>query len=249
MRNVEEIIARQIHHWDRITNTLRYQPGPGDEVDIDPPGARHPVICISREVGSGARLIAQELSERLGYEIFGTAVLNELAQELKLQRPLVDCLKERVRGELEAMVESWITGHSLDKQTYLQSLVRVMKTLAYKGGLVLIGRGASYILRDKAALTLLITAPHTARVERVMHYLQCDMPHAEKLIRDRDRGRMQFVRSYFKQDANDPHHFDLTIDTSRIDPTAAVEVIMRALEVRGFDLPTLRIEPPLTARV
>lgn len=54
MRNIEEIVQRQVNRWNSITQILHYVPGakPLGAVGAKEPGSvKHPPICISREIG------------------------------------------------------------------------------------------------------------------------------------------------------------------------------------------------------
>ena len=242
MRNIEEIVQRQMNRWNSITQTLHYIPGKKDAVTAAPaePGSvKHPPICISREIGSGAREICRYLCDRLGYEIFGSAIIDEIAKDLKVQRQLVDTLDEQGRSELELMLQSYMQGRELELQEYLRALVRVIKTLGKNGGVVLLGRGSTFILREQAALNVLVVAPLEVRVQRMMAYEQLDEKAARKLILDYEHRREQFVHKFFNADIHHPGNFDLVINTGRIPPETAGELVLEALKVRGYALESL----------
>jgi hypothetical protein len=46
---------------------------------------------------------------------------------------------------------------------------------------------------------------------------------------------------------NDPLHYDLTINTERLLPADAADLVFRALERRGFDLARLTLPPAADA--
>ncbi|MCE5230335.1 cytidylate kinase-like family protein [bacterium] len=236
-RNIEELINRQIHRWNSMSNILRRQANlVEDEFErtAETPRAVHPVICISREMGSGARDIARLLCKRLNYELFGSEIINEIARDLKVQERLIESLDEHDRGELQIMIDSFLSGHEIEKSDFLNSLTKIVQTLALKGGVVLLGRGGSYILKNLSALNVRVIAPLPERIERVQLYLGIDEAKARKLVENCDYARARFVRQFFHEDINEQHHYDLVLNTSRIPTIAAVELIMAALRVRGF---------------
>jgi cytidylate kinase len=242
MQTVHSIVDRQVNRWNSITQMLRYQPGHSDASEALLAAElcrQHPVICLSREVGAGARQIAQILCDRLRYELFGTAIIDEIAKDLNLQRHLVDCLDECFRGELDVMVLSFLQGHELGSEEYLTALVRVVETIALKGGVVLLGRGASYILGRQSGLNVFLIADVEDRVKRLMDYRKCTEKEARQFIEEYEDRRKKFIQKMFKRDDHDPSPFDLAINTSRIPPAQAAEVILKALEARGYDLDKL----------
>lgn len=248
MRYVEELISRQVNRWNSITQALHYAPGQGPEGEAKeaaPVPPAFPTICISREMGSGAREIASGLCERLGYEFFGSSIIDEIAKDLNVQRQLVDSLDEWGRSELEFMLETYLRGREFESQEYVKSLVRVVKTLAMKGAVVLLGRGATFILKDEAALNVLVISPLETRIKRLMDYDHLDEKTARERVVKYDHQRESFIKHYFGQDIHNPHNFDLTINTGRIPPAEASKLILQALELRGYELDKITIDPAL----
>ena len=243
VRYLDEIVNRQINRWNSITQALRYEPGAREAQapEGEKSGQIHPVICISRELGSGARVIAQEVCRRLGYEIFGSAIIDEIAKDLKVQRKLVDCLDESGQGSLEMILETFLHGRELESQEYFTSLVRVINTLAMKGGVVLFGRGSTFILKQKSALNVLVVAPLELRVRRLSLYEKLDAKSAREKVLHYDREREAFVHRYFHENIHSPANFDLAINTDRVAPEEGAKLVFAALEARGLSLERLAI--------
>ena len=69
------------------------------------------IITISREFGSGGRLVGRKLAERLGYKYYDKNLLEEIAAEKGYSREMMeeDEKRERIRsGRLRS-------GHALDQ--------------------------------------------------------------------------------------------------------------------------------------
>lgn len=242
MRHIARIINRQVNRWNSIAEALKCSPLADQNVHPDRAGNIHPVICFSRDLGSGSRIIAQGLCERLGYELFGSRIIDEISKDLQVQRQLVDSLDETAQNELDLMVETFLRGGEFDARDYYASLARVLKTLALKGGVVLLGRGAGFILRDQAALCAYITAPPQDRVQRLMAYYAIDEKTARDRIQESDQRREKFVRKVHRCELNDHRNYDLVINTHRMEPPNAVDLVLAALKARGYDLNTLRVQ-------
>ena len=250
MRQIEEIVQRQINRWNSITQILHYVPGSKrapDAVAVEPGSVKHPPICISREVGSGAREICRYLCTHLGYEIFGSAIVDEIAKDLKVQRTLVDSLDEHGRSELEMILETYLRGREIESQEYFKSLVRVVKTLGNHGGVVLLGRGGTFILGEKAALNVLVIAPLDLRIQRMMEYEHLGEREARDKVHGYDQQREHFIRKYFGQNIHHTGLFDLVINTGRIPPSEAGELVLQALKARGYSLEALTMPPSARA--
>lgn len=248
MRKIDEIVQRQLHRWNSITDILKYVPGgqPTGAAPAEPGSVKHPPICISRELGSGARLICEYLCQRLGYGIFGSGIIDEIAKDLKVQRQLVDNMDEHGRNELEMILMTYLRGREIEVQEYLRSLVRVVKTLGRGGGVVMLGRGATFILREKAAINVLVVAPLELRVKRLMEYEKMSEKEARAMAVAYDRQREHFVHKFFGENIHNMSNFDLVINTERIAPDKAGEVVIQALQTRGYNLEELAL--PAAAR-
>lgn len=238
-RNIEELINRQIHRWNSMSDVLKRRSDSLIDDDLERQAAEaeravHPVICISREMGSGAREIARLLCRRLNYELFGREIINQIARDLKVQERLIRSLDEEDRDALGLLVDSFLSGHEIEISDFVNSLTRVVQTLALKGGVVMLGRGANYILRDQSALNVRIIAPFPERVDRVERYLNISTERARKLVEHSDIVRCRFMKRFFHVGLNDASQYDLVINTSRLPAVAATELILSALRVRGF---------------
>ncbi len=244
-RNIEELINRQIHRWNSMSELLGagQPPAPAQArvTPVEVGGQRHPVICISREVGSGAREIARRLCQQLNYTIYGKEVINQIATDLKVQQRLINTLDENSRGELQLILESYLHGRATETTEYLGTLVRVFQTMARRGGVVLLGRGAGYVVHERAALTLLVTAPLERRIARIQAYTSQTAAEARAFVLAEDQRRDQFTRQYFKIAHNDPQQYDMVLNTGRMEPEAAVEVVLAALRARGFPPETIKL--------
>ena len=58
---------------------------------------KHFVITISREYGSGGRLIGQALAERLGIDFYDKEIINMLMEESGFTRETVEEWQEKKR--------------------------------------------------------------------------------------------------------------------------------------------------------
>jgi cytidylate kinase len=66
--------------------------------------------------------------------------------------------------------------------------------------------------------------------------LNCDAAAAAAHNRETDLARHRYVKARFGRDIDDPHHYDLTINTDRLTPAAVARLIVEALHGRLADL-------------
>jgi len=76
MKSIPQIVEDQVHRWQ-----LQQKEKPQEKAIV-------PVVTISREPGSGGRIVAQNLAAKLGFEVFHQEVLHEMAKTGRGQRPI-----------------------------------------------------------------------------------------------------------------------------------------------------------------
>jgi cytidylate kinase len=81
----------------------------------------------------------------------------------------------------------------------------------------------------------LVASPEV-RAQRMMKLLNCDAAAAAAHNRETDLARRRYVKARFEQDIDDPHHYDLVINTDRMSPAAVSRLIVEALHGRQTDL-------------
>ena len=224
-KGIDEIINRQIHNWDRVHSILKR-----GQVWPEPPASRKPVIAFARQLGCGTRMVVEILSRELGYEIFGRTLIDKVAEDIHVQRRIIDRLDERVRGEIESFVNGIIDGWQVDSAEYLHVLARVLRAFIVQGGVILIGRGSTFMVHHGEGLRVRLMAPLDLRVENLMRYCDIDKKTALNQISESDKQRTHFIRTYFRCEATDPSLYDLTINMGSYSPESAAKMILKGLE-------------------
>jgi cytidylate kinase len=226
------LIERQVRHWDYLAAVLKKTSPEKTLAEV----SKRPVLTVSGAVGSGRERLAAALCRDLEYELFGCEILDAVAQDLHCQRMLLDSLDERVQSNLKTIFESLIHGKEIENRDYFRALVRVMGALAEKGGVVIVGRGGAFILKEKAALRIRVDAPYPLCLRRIMEWRKLDEEEARRYIETKEQEQRKFCRRYFHREICDPLAFDLTINTERIEPAKAVGLVRAALAERGIEI-------------
>ena len=113
---------------------------------------------------------------------------------------------------------------SLNDQVFLiQS--KVIRDLA-KNSCVIIGRCADYILRDNEnAVKIFIHADLEDRIERVIDEYKDEDDNIKEKIRRIDKNRSTYYNYYSNKRWGNLENYDLSLNTSKIDPDTCVELI------------------------
>jgi len=233
MTTREQIVNREILRWLTEQQALAAERAAGES-----PSPPRPVITVSRQIGSGGSLIAELLSERLGYHLFDRELIHAIAEQAGVQEEMVRILDERRRSGVDLWVEGVIRGRQFDGSDYLRALVRTVYLLARHGSAVIVGRGANFILHGEGAFHVRVVAPENERRSWFMKELNLTATEAAESVRESDRLQAEFVRRHFRREIGDPVAYHITINSGGISPEAAVESIAETLARLGWTLPS-----------
>jgi cytidylate kinase len=138
----------------------------------------------------------------------------------------------RTYGEAADLPESG--AGQLDDERYIKTLTGVLKGVAKRGDIVVLGRGSQAILRDEpGVLHVYVAAPMEHRVSVLVERDGISRGDAEKRIKDSDKNRIAFHRHYFKIEPDSPALYDLGINAGRIRTDIAAKMIAIAARDRS----------------
>jgi cytidylate kinase len=218
----------------RLTNPSRYSP-------LGPRSEQNPFITISREAGAGATSLGQQLVPLLNQELeldgSGWVFLDKdlLTQALlhhQLPAALANFLPEDRISETKSVIGELLGLHPSLWQLE-QKISEAILQLAHVGHVVFAGRAAHLITRNlPGGLHLRLIASLPSRIARMSAELKCPRNQALDYIEKSDLARRRYVRAHFDHDLEDPHQYDLVINTDHLSPAAAARIVVEALHAR-----------------
>lgn len=186
------------------------------------------VVTISRQMGSLGFEIGNLVSKRLGYRIVWRELINEAAQR--------SGAPEVALAVIDELGLLGMNPSAKNSAAYLQAVNAVVLELAGKGNVVLIGRAGQRILANfPGAIHVRLIAPLDLRIQRVAQEQHIPVDAARAQVEASDQHRRQYLKRFYRVDWEDPSLYDLVINTGRISPEAACELICQA--ARGIDSP------------
>lgn len=98
--------------------------------------------------------------------------------------------------------------------------------------MVIVGRGGFSVLAGLAdVLNVRIQAPRSLRIMRLVDIASVGDPGlAEELVRKNDHLQQAFIKSVYGTEWNAADGFDLVIDTGKVTPDVAVDLLVQAVE-------------------
>ena len=130
-RSMERLIEEQMQRW-QLMHT---------EKKVDKEAL--PVITISREPGSGGRVVAQKLAAKLNVEVFHQEVLHEMAKRAEVSQQMLATMDEKGLSILEDWISSLVHDRHMWPDEYLRHLMNVIGSIGKHGRAVVVGRGAN----------------------------------------------------------------------------------------------------------
>ncbi len=219
---LEKLIQRQLNHWNRMREFLE-RPGDPDS------GKPRPIITVSRQAGSGGRMLAEQLGEALGLPVHDKSLVEHIAQDANLEQELAQRLDERVVSQAHLWVEGVLKQKIFLRSNYQVALVRTITHLAAPGGVIFLGRGAELILGEKADLRLRVVGSTRTRLGNIMRWTGLSRMEARAILQETDKRRDEFIRGLFKVDPWDPVHYDLVLNADRMTVDEMTDLVLAAL--------------------
>jgi len=210
--------SRLLHEGDEARRSFHFHDEPRG-------GEAQPVITVSRQYGAGGGDVARRVADELRLVLYDRELIHRIAEDAHETERVVSALDEKDREVLTDWMVAFASDHYLGLTGYRQHLARVVTTLAASGGAVILGRGAHFILGERAAFRVSVVAPLDHRVETVRRREGLSDRKARQRIQQVDAERKAFLTRLFRADTSDPAHFDLVLNTAVLGVGGAVEAV------------------------
>ncbi len=226
MTSKDNLLDRQIRKWELERAAKAREDGllsrPGSLVE--------PVLTVSRDRGSGGTILAERLAERFGYTLLHRDIIDRICESSGYKRRIVESLDGHAKSQLQLWFESMLQGTYVDASDYVKALLEVIYSISHLGGVVVVGRGANFILGPERGFHLRIVAPRDVRVRNLMTREGYSEPEALREIEHRDRERAEFIRKVYGREIDDPLGYDLIINNLSISMEAVTSLVAAAAQ-------------------
>ena len=192
------------------------------------------IITISRQYGSGGRLIAQKLSEKLGIPFYDQALIDMAAKESGYEAELFEHVDEHTNnwfynlsmfGNSTAMQDLPLN----DKIFLAQS--NVIRKVADQGPCVIVGRNADYILKDRPdALHTFIFADMAFRADRIVRLYGESDKSPEARLNEKDKRRRVNYQHYTGRTWGQSQNYHICLNSGILGIDQCVDIIVGAVE-------------------
>jgi cytidylate kinase len=139
-------------------------------------------------------------------------------------------LDEHERAIIQDAIAQLLNPQAIGTLDYLVFLKQIVLTLGHHGDVIIVGRGARFILPSQFGLSVRLVAPIEARIRRIADKARLSLEAARVEVERMDRERVQLVHRHFGHDVTDPLNHDLIINTAAMNVEAATEIILTAIQ-------------------
>lgn len=196
---------------------------------------RHPiVVSVSRNFGSNGGKISELLAERLGVTCYGHSMIDEMMNKTHTTKKLMTLMDEKLPRAIDSFLYSLFVKPDNSVAGYYKNLIKTVLNISKLGG-VIVGRGARLILaHDPLVFRVSIEGSRDVCIKRVAEREGISDEAAKRKIISTEKDRSAFMKGLFKRYPNTRTYYDLVINSDRIDPMHAVDIIVHAMERMGY---------------
>lgn len=217
MKAIHQLIEEQVRRWEILRQEKR---------DLK----TLPVITLSREPGSGGRLVAKAVADRLGLDLFHQEMINAMAENADTTTRVIRTLDEKGVSMIEDWVSAAISDRHLWPDEMSQVLMRVIGTIGKHGKAIIVGRGANFVLPPENRFRVRIIAPMDRRVNCVAESYGISKEEAKRRVLRTESDRRAFVRKFYHSDIADPANYDMILNTGTLSIESAAAAICSAIQ-------------------
>ncbi|MEG1176330.1 MAG: cytidylate kinase-like family protein [Ruthenibacterium sp.] len=188
----------------------------------------HGIITISRQYGSGGRLIGAKLAEKLQIPFYGKEIIELAAQQSGVSGSFFAQPEQAGSYFLRDFSAGVPTELPLGDKVYLTQYAALC-ALAKKGSCVIVGHGAGAALKNvMSVLNVFIYADLDTRKRRAIEEYGENPHKIEEHMAVIDKKRASYFKFYAGIDGRKTENYHLCIDSGRIGIEGAVAVIEAA---------------------
>ncbi len=191
------------------------------------------VLTISREYGSGGRLIGKMVAKALGIAYYDSELIRLAARESNYSEKTIENNEQKIDNPILHDLYMWYTPTAKEEDLPIIERIfhiesHVIKELAAKESCIIVGRLANHILNHKNALHVFIIADMKTKIKRIVEIDKLPPQEAEKKIHNIDTERANHCRHFSHTQWGQSKNYDLTLNSSHYGIEKCVDIILNA---------------------
>ena len=200
------------------------------------------LVTISRESGSGGRIIGELLAEKLKVPFYDKEIIDMAVEQSGYSREVIEGAELKAKSSFAYSLASALsfnegtTGSvlSVNDRLFLAQF-QVIREIGDTGSGVIVGRCADYVLREMPGVTnVFIYAEYEDRLKRAVEKYGDDPEKAEDIISTYDKARQNYYNYHTGMKWGEYKNYNLAINSSYISEEEAANLIVSYIENRRY---------------
>jgi cytidylate kinase len=180
-----------------------------------------PVITLSRELGSRGDYVAMAAAERLGLRLAGRELINRAARAAGAP--------EMALAEIDELGLLGVKPSPAAVRLYTQKVAEVIRDLAARGDLLVVGRGGQVVLADEpGVLHVRVIAPRPMRLQLIQERCNVSPDAAAARLDASDKARAVYLRRAHGVRWDAAGLYDIVLNMAHLSVEDAAEVVCMA---------------------
>ena len=193
-----------------------------------------PLVTISREYGSGGRIIGKLVAEKLGVPFYDREIIDLAVEESGFSREMIESAELKATSSFAYSLASTVSfgesvsggSLSVNEKLFLAQF-DVIKKIGDSGEGVIVGRCADYVLRDTPGVTnVFIYSEMEERIKRCVEVYGDDPEKVKHTIATYDKARQNYYNYHTCQKWGDYRNYNLIINSYCISEEEAADLIV-----------------------
>lgn len=204
------------------------------------------VITITSLAGSGGRVIARLLAEKLSIPVYDKELIDMVAERGHFPKLFVQKHNEKLYSNIaESFLLENYNFNNLKFRSHknlFNTQCEVISDLADKEDCIIIGHCSNYVLKDSPnVLNILVTAHEEDRLEYMQHKYRISRKQAEHKIRMQDHDTERYYLHFTGQQWKDSSTYHLTIDSSLLGYQGTVDLLEKLVRQHYLDVDKVKV--------
>ncbi|MCI8608739.1 MAG: cytidylate kinase-like family protein [Firmicutes bacterium] len=200
------------------------------------------LVTISREYGSGGRIVGKLVAEKLGVPFYDKEIIDLAVEESGFSREMIESAELKAKSSFAYSLASTVSfgesvsggSLSVNEKLFLAQF-DVIKKIGELGEGVIVGRCADYVLRDMPGVTnVFIYSEYEERVKRCIETYGDDPKEVKALIATYDKARQNYYNYHTCQKWGDYKNYNLIINSFCLAEEQVADLIVAYVEKRTW---------------
>ena len=197
------------------------------------------IVAIGRELGAGGRDVGERVAAAMHSELLDNQIVDLVAAKIGAPASFVRARDENVEGFVDRLFRVITAAYpeaygpeglpDWSEERLVQLTASIIEEHARRESLVVIGRGAPVLLKDRRdVFRVFVAGSIDGRIARLSRRIGLSHDEALREIKKSDQHRAAYMQTYYHADWRDAGNYDLVVNTDRLGVEIAAEIIAAA---------------------